>query len=99
MFSIALKYRREPFVDQFGNSFRYRGILNPDPLDGESKDGRYTYDVFFRLDTAGEGTSQRYTKPPKFAWDRLLEPGFSELMLQAPSAKPSENRQAPQDNK
>jgi len=47
VFSISLKYRDEPLVDQYGNHFRYRGILNPNPLDGESKDGRYTYDVFF----------------------------------------------------
>jgi hypothetical protein len=47
VFSIALRYRNEPLVDQYGNAFRYRGILNPDALDGESKDGRFTYDVFF----------------------------------------------------
>jgi hypothetical protein len=47
VYSISLKYRREPLVDQYGNAFRYRGVLNPDTADGESKDGRYTYDVFF----------------------------------------------------
>lgn len=50
VFSIGLKYRREPYVDGYGNQFRYRGVLNPDPGDGKSKDGRYTYDVFFVKD-------------------------------------------------
>ena len=50
VFSIGLKYRREPYVDGYGNQFRYRGVLNPDPADGKSKDGRYTYDVFFVKD-------------------------------------------------
>lgn len=46
VFSISLQYRSEPFTDKYGNWFRYRGALNPDPADGESKDGRWTYDVF-----------------------------------------------------
>jgi hypothetical protein len=49
VYSISLKYREEPYVDQFGNGFRYRSVLNPREQDGESKDGRYTYDVFFHL--------------------------------------------------
>jgi len=47
VFSIALQYHSEPFVDQYGNRFRYRGTLNPDPMDGQSNDGRYIYDVIF----------------------------------------------------
>jgi hypothetical protein len=47
VYSIALKYRQEPFTDAYGNQFRYRGVLNPDIADGTSKDGRYTFDVFF----------------------------------------------------
>jgi hypothetical protein len=47
VFSIGLKYRHEPLYDLFRNSFRYRGVLNPDLIDGTSRDGRYTYDVFF----------------------------------------------------
>lgn len=48
VYSISLHYRDDKhLVDQFGNSFRYRAALNPDPQDGESKDGRWTYDVFF----------------------------------------------------
>lgn len=46
VYSISLKYRGEPLVDQYGNAFRLRGVLNPDAADGESEDGRYTYDVF-----------------------------------------------------
>ncbi len=49
VFSIGLKYRDEPLVDAYGNQFRYKGVLNPDAEDGESKDGRFTYDVFFEL--------------------------------------------------
>jgi hypothetical protein len=44
----------EPFADKYGNQFRYRGVLNPDPADGTSKDGRYTYDVFFQAFQAHE---------------------------------------------
>lgn len=46
VYSISLKYIETPLTDQYGNQFLYRGVLNPDPLDGTSKDGRYTYDVF-----------------------------------------------------
>lgn len=42
VYSISLKYRYEKNVDQFGNEFSYRGVLNPDPADGTSHDGRYT---------------------------------------------------------
>jgi hypothetical protein len=52
VFSIGLNYREEPLTDRYGNQFRYKGVLNPDALDGESKDGRYTYDVFFKLEEA-----------------------------------------------
>ena len=47
VYSIGLKYTEERKTDQYGNTFRYRGVLNPNPLDGTSRDGRYTYDVFF----------------------------------------------------
>ena len=57
VYSIGLKYIDEPEVDQYGNGFRYRGILNPNPIDGESKDGRWTYDVFLRIDPINTGSS------------------------------------------
>jgi hypothetical protein len=47
VFSIGLQYRDEHFSDEFGNWFRYRAALNPDSGDGRSKDGRWTYDVYF----------------------------------------------------
>lgn len=47
VYSIALRYRYDPRTDQFGNHFLYQGILNPDPADGTSRDGRYTYDIYF----------------------------------------------------
>lgn len=48
VYSISLHYRDDAhFFDQYGNWFHYRSPLNPDPLDGESQDGRWTYDVYF----------------------------------------------------
>jgi hypothetical protein len=66
VFSISLKYRDEPFVDQYGNAFHYRGVLNPDAADGESRDGRYTYDVFFELAQPQKAKTQPTVKtgPP-----------------------------------
>lgn len=47
VYSIGLHYRNDRlFFDQYGNWFHYQGALNPDPHDGRSKDGRWTYDVF-----------------------------------------------------
>jgi hypothetical protein len=64
VFSIGLHYRQEPLTDQFGNQFRYRGALNPNPLDGSSRDGRWTYDVFFELaGTQGATTAQQSVVP------------------------------------
>jgi hypothetical protein len=57
VYSISLKFRREPIVDRYGNLFRYRAFLNPDATDGESKDGRFTYDVFFVSTTAAPATA------------------------------------------
>ncbi|HEY1657030.1 MAG TPA: hypothetical protein VGG14_01680 [Candidatus Sulfotelmatobacter sp.] len=98
VFSISLKYNVEPFVDQYGNRFRYRGVLNPDPLDGKSKDGRYTYDVFFVPGKAAYGTAQHLAALPRFAWGRLAGPDFTELMPRAAPAKPNENGNPGQNN-
>ncbi len=46
VFSLALKYVELRRRDDFGNQFRYRAKVNPDPSDGESDVGRWTYDVF-----------------------------------------------------
>lgn len=49
MYSISLHYRDDrSLFDQYGNWFHYQAALNPNPRDGESKDGRVTYDVFSR---------------------------------------------------
>ncbi len=49
VYSISLHYRDDQhFRDQYGNWFHYQAALNPDPSDGESRDGRMTYDVFFK---------------------------------------------------
>jgi hypothetical protein len=49
VFSLELKYIESRHTDEFGNRFRYKSVINPDPNDGESKDGRFTYDVFFTV--------------------------------------------------
>jgi hypothetical protein len=48
VYSLALKYTETRRTDKYGNIFRYRAAVNPDPGDGESKDGRWTYDVFLQ---------------------------------------------------
>lgn len=53
VFSLALNYKESSRLDSFGNMFHYRAEVNPDPQDGESKDGRWTYDVFFVLLSPG----------------------------------------------
>jgi hypothetical protein len=47
VFSLGLKYRESRRTDKFGNEFRYKAAVNPDAQDGESKDGRWMFDVFF----------------------------------------------------
>ena len=46
MYSLALTYRDSRKTDRFGNQFWYKAAVNPDPQDGHSSDGRWTYDVF-----------------------------------------------------
>jgi hypothetical protein len=74
VYSISLHYRDDRhFFDQYGNWFHYQAALNPDPKDGESKDGRVIYDVFL---VAAQN------RPPKgdMLFDRLfldgLDPGI-----------------------
>ncbi len=45
--SLSLRYNEEPYVDRFGNQFRYKGRVNPlgQPY-GDAVD-RISYDVFF----------------------------------------------------
>jgi len=72
VYSISLRYRDdETFFDQYRNWFHYQAALNPVPQDGESRDGRLTYDVFFVV-SHDYGHSVRpapkgatYTLPPK----------------------------------
>jgi hypothetical protein len=46
VFSLALKYIESRRTDDFGNLFRYRAKVNPDPNEGESEVGRWAFDVF-----------------------------------------------------
>ena len=48
VFSLSLKYREDDYhYDEYGNWFHYKAAVNPNPLDGQSRDGRWGYDVFF----------------------------------------------------
>jgi hypothetical protein len=49
VFSIGLRYKDQHYFDQYGNWFHYSAAVNPDPRDGESKDGGKAYDVFFSV--------------------------------------------------
>jgi hypothetical protein len=71
VFSLALKYKESRRTDEFGNEFRYKAAVNPDPHDGESKDGRWTFDVFFLLiDSPSRVTSAMQRRPLLFARNR-----------------------------
>jgi len=57
VYSLSLQYKEGWLQDQFGNLFHYKGAVNPDPQDGESRDGRWDYDVFFTaIDQQGNTT-------------------------------------------
>ncbi len=64
VYSWSLKYRDSRRVDQFGNFFRYKAAVNPDPAEGKSHDGRVMYDVFFvTLATAqAQGVTRSITR-------------------------------------
>lgn len=65
VYSIGLKYHKETMIDQYGNEFRYRGVLNPSPIDGTSRDGRYTYDVYFESVKTGRPAAGNCPKKNK----------------------------------
>jgi len=61
VYSISLHYREDrSLFDQYGNWFHYQAALNPDPNDGESKDGRITYDVFFEAVKAPDAEGKHW---------------------------------------
>lgn len=65
VYSISLHYRDDRYAfDQYGNWFHYQAALNPDPHDGESKDGRVTYDVFFVVAHDGSAASASQSHRP-----------------------------------
>jgi hypothetical protein len=64
IYSLALKYRESRRTDEFGNEFRYKSAINPDTGDGESKDGRLTYDVFFMIDKTQAVARRRQLQLP-----------------------------------
>jgi hypothetical protein len=69
VYSIALHYQEEPYTDDWGNWFHYRAAVNPSPADGQSKDGRWTYDVFFmpeKTSLPAKAAAFKLTDPPLF---------------------------------
>jgi len=50
VYSISLHYADDTHDDSFGNEFHYKAALNPSTIDGKSKAGRETFDIFFVLD-------------------------------------------------
>jgi hypothetical protein len=60
VFSLGLRYKELRQTDRYGNLFHYRGVVNPDP-NGESNDGRWSYDVFFVL--SDERGKLQFSKP------------------------------------
>ncbi len=68
VFSISLHYTDDHHDDSYGNWFHYKAALNPSPLDGTSKDGRWTYDVFFDVSQnrpTGDATTQSSISGPR----------------------------------
>ena len=65
VFSLSLTYRETPRTDQYGNQFRYRAAVNPLPQDGESKDGRWAYDVFLVTVPPPSGTESAHRYQPR----------------------------------
>jgi hypothetical protein len=93
VYSISLHYRDDrSLFDRYGNWFHFQSAVNPDPLDGESKDGRVTYDVFFET-----AAGRHYTKKESSAWDKFMW-GMNHELDFVPAAKPSENRDTGQNN-
>jgi hypothetical protein len=63
VYSISLHYRDDrTYYDEYGNWFHYQSVLNPNPQDGESKDGRFLYDVFFMVLQGKVAGQSRKTK-------------------------------------
>jgi hypothetical protein len=59
VYSIGLTYHDDHYFDQFGNWFHYTGILNPDAKDGESHDGRRTFDVWLEAHLPSSSSSSQ----------------------------------------
>jgi hypothetical protein len=68
VFSISLHFTDDHHNDPYGNWFHYKAALNPDPLDGRSKDGRWTYDIFF---ATAEGSARQRGHGRPVLEDRL----------------------------
>jgi hypothetical protein len=110
VFSLALHYRDDKHLsDQYGNWFHYQAAVNPDPRDGNSKDGRVTYDVFFLVtDDRHAGTAsavQSRVAAWQDPWQNSLAGGgysdgilYDDLVLASPRAKKTRCRPQPRQD-
>jgi hypothetical protein len=71
VYSISLHATDDHHEDSFGNLFHYKAALNPNPIDGTSKDGRWTYDVDFVPDKSGTPACAPRGKPAKLEVDAI----------------------------
>ena len=74
VFSLALRFKESRRTDGFGNQFRYKAAVNPDPSDGESKDGRWAYDVFFVIANKAGATRGNCGRTPQRAGGHSVGP-------------------------
>jgi len=95
VFSLGLHYRDDRhFFDQYGNWFHYQAV-NPNPADGESKDGRVTYDVFLGVaEQPSASAAQSHNQRPRLQrWELSLA---DDLLLASPRASKAGCRPKPQ---
>lgn len=76
VFSLSLKYSVSWYTDQYGNHFRYRGIVNPNPKDGKSDDGRFDYDVFLSVDRSSSSLVAHSARPAPPSEQVPVSPGL-----------------------
>lgn len=85
--SLGLHYRDDRhFFDQYGNWFHYQAAVNPDSGNGESKDGRVMYDVFFDVAPNQDAASVLPSRIPRFRqdqWEAFLADDLTVASLRA----------------
>ncbi len=75
--SLSLQYTESRRTDQFGNTFRYKGRVNPEGAPPRDHVDRVMYDVFFKIATPQDAQNSRSnpsapTNLTDFVWERRL---------------------------